>query len=256
MANDNDTNNGSVLAASAADFLSQLEIEASNAKATAKASGTKKERKDDPSMAIFAATCPHGEVITHRRNVERDPLQLVIVGYETNTRQLGVFTWTSNTSKQWLKGVLLNTLRKAKEHDAQLVAEDLHIVPVELVDAEPEGALQFSRGQRHFIDVPRLSLAEQLDRVVADLGEAEAGTKRQERLEGKKARLEERIANEAKKAAAKDAPQDESSEDEIVTFRTKAIAVGVARERGLTADNVIPNDEATGKDDKWLIVAR
>jgi len=217
-------------------------------------SGTDDQTNETPDedaveMQNFIARCPNGEILVNRRSVDRPAFKFVVVGYEQNTRELGVFHWTSSDSKARLKGVITGNLKKAEERGAALVADDIHVLEAEAVDEVPEGALTFKRGQRHFMPLPQLSLEERLENLREKLQSAETDEAR-ERLEERITKLEERIvkANLRAEAEIEKALAEATAED---TFRLKKEAVAAARERGLSQENVVKNDAG-----EWVIVVR
>lgn len=219
----------------------ELLAEMANAPRKTRSTGPKEPKEDAVPMQSFVANCPEGQVIANRRAVDRPAYKVVIVGYETDSRELGVFHWTSTDSPARLKSVVLNILRLSEERGAKLNGEDLHILAVEPVDEVPEDALSGTR-DRHFIPrLPKLSLEERLAAVKEAL-EGEEDEAKREKMETKIAKLEAKIS-EASRIT------EEPAADE--TFKTKKAAEATARERGLTIENVIKND-----DGKWVIENR
>jgi len=217
-------------------------------------------------MDNFMAVAPGGETIINRRSPDAKAFEYVIVGYEGESGELGVFHWTSRTDKAYLKRVLLSILRKAKQRGAVLPAENLHVLKVVKVDEVPENAVEFIRGQRHFMPAPKLTTTEKLAAVHGRLEGDDLTDDQREELEAQAAQLQERLDNETQKAIeatdseGSDAISAESLNEELaqdadedVTYRTKRAAVAVAKERGIDnpAEHVIKND-----DGRWTIVTR
>jgi len=213
-------------------------------------------------MDNFMAVAPGGETIVNRRSPDAKPFEYVIVGYEGSTGELGVFHWTSRTEKAYLKRVLLSILRKARQRGASLPAENLHVLKVVKVDEVPENAVEFIRGQRHFMPAPKLSTTEKLAAIHGRLEGDDLTDEQREDLEAQAAQLQERLDNETAEAIegsdelSAEALQEAISQDEDaddVTYRTKKAAMAVAKERGIEspADHVIKNE-----DGRWTIVTR
>lgn len=210
------------------------------------------------NIVDFIGVCPEGEIITNRRASDRPPFAYIVVGYHGDSGALGVFHWTSRTDKAYLKRVLINQLRNARKHSVNLPAKNLHIIEATQVKEVPENALYIPKGQRHFF--PAATLQETIAALAAALENPEITEEKREAMEERLVRLTDKLTRKTTEGlsgevvditdltvVAAEGPGEEGPE----VFRTKKVAVSVAKERGLSVENVVKDDEGN-----WVIEAR
>lgn len=212
------------------------------------------ELSDDDGMVDFIAGGPGGEILHTRRNVVQDPIKIVIGGYHAKTGELGIFHWTSKSSRSYIRRVILNTLRQARLYGVPLDVESIFVARVQATDKVPEEAQTFTRGTKSFLSraIPRLTIAQRIELIREQLADEQLDDE-------KRAKLEERLekfqsqSERTTRVRAEDELNPEDKEtlsglmaeviDVVATrpnlgFRVKKLAVAVAKEKGLPANSV------------------
>lgn len=216
----------------------------------------------DDGMVDFIAEAPDGTILHTRRNAVQDPIKFVIGGFHAKTGELGVFHWTSKTTKSYLKRVMINNLRLARIHAVPFEMDTFFVCPVVQTDEVPEDAETYNRGTKSFIsrEIPRKTVAQRIEEITEQLKDEaldeEARGKLQERLE----KLQAKADKPSRRTVEEEIdPEDKNKLEGLLGevkevgakrygFRVKKMAVAVAKEKGLPASHVSRTEHGA-----WII---
>lgn len=216
----------------------------------------------DDGMVDFIAEAPDGTILHTRRNAVQDPIKFVIGGFHAKTGELGVFHWTSKTTKSYLKRVMVNNLRLARMHGVPFETDSFFVSPVFMTNDVPDDAQTFNRGTKSFIsrEIPRLTVVQRIEQIQEQLKEEAIDEEKKAKLEERLEKLQSQAERTPRRTVEEGIePEDKNKLDGLIGevrevaatkygFRVKKLAVAVAKEKGLPASRVSRTEHGA-----WII---
>ncbi len=208
------------------------------------------QREHFDTRYYIAETPCKKTVFTCRDPTQKAPVKC-LVAYKSDSRELGVLHWTSNTRESYMNRVISNNLNLSAKWGVPLSLEDLYVLDTDETSNVPSDAIQpinFVSAANPKRNGSRKKVVK-VERIDVELGEIVEEIPEPEVVEPVE------IVEEIKEVIKEEIPRFEKKEVSLeeMTFRTKKAAVAKAKEHGYSVENVL-RDENNRR--KWVIIPR